>query len=235
MPSPHAFIAGATGSGKSTLLRTYLLPEVPRALLLDQLGDPELLALADGPVVTSTAAAVRALGAGQRRVVLTVASDDLHAEGGEWHRLAKLLAPDTPDQPSLGRAVGGLAVVTDEADLVAPNGRTPGWWQSVWRRGRHHGVGMYAATQRASAVDRLVSAQSELVISCQQHEPIDRKYLAAVWPPDVGAALEGLPLHGALQWEATARRASILVPAGPGAYDVVAVWTLPTGWTDPPD
>jgi hypothetical protein len=233
--SPHAFVAGATGSGKSTLLRTYLLPPVPRALILDQLGDPAWEAIADHPTVTTTSAAIRALGAGHRRVILTVATDDLQAEGGEWHRLAKVLAPDTPDQPSLGRALGGLTVATDEADLLAPNGRTPGWWQSVWRRGRHHGVGIYAATQRASAVDRLVSAQSEVVISCQQHEPLDRKYLGAIWPPDVGAALDHLAPFGALQWEASARRASLLAPDGPGQYVVTATWVPLAGWTDPPD
>ena len=81
MPSPHAFIGGATGSGKSTVLRTLLLPAAPRALILDQMGDPAWEQVADHPVVTTTSAAIRALGGGARRVVLTVNDPDLLADG----------------------------------------------------------------------------------------------------------------------------------------------------------
>lgn len=227
LPSHRILVTGSTGSGKTSLMRDWLMPPVPRALWLDQLGECWTW---PGHIVTrSLDDALRQIAAGHRRVILTVKGRDLRT--AEWERLAALLVPESPESPALGRLAPGLAICCSEADMLCPNGRTSDAWEEAYRRSRHFGVSLIVATQRAAAVDRIVSAQSNIIISCRQHEPRDLAYLAAVWPPDVARALATLPKFGALVYDQEHRTGQLLASPSPGRYTVTATWDGDRGWS----
>lgn len=233
VPSTRILVTGATGSGKSTLLRDWLLPAVPRALILDSLG--ECWEWPDVAAVPTVAQAADLLIAGHPRVVLSATADELA-------RLPALLAPDTPTAPNLPRAVGGLALVHNEVDQIAPNGRTLPAWANLWHRGRHVGLSILAATRRAATVDRLVSSQSDVLVSCAQQEPRDLNYLADAMPPAVMAPIPSLPPLEAVVYftREHPRRAVWLAPDPPyvpgvppsGTYVEVATWSESGGWAE---
>lgn len=218
----HLFVCGDSGGGKTHYLRTVWVPGVQVPLLvIDLTGEWE-----DGAdaVVPTTRAAVRALLAGHRRVVL--AAYDLPTEAAA---LAEILCPAVPTAPALGRALGGVAVLCDEFDLLMPNGRTPPAWTHAYRRARHYQVTFLAATQRASSVDRLVTALAGHVASAAQHEPRDRDYLRASLPPAWVDGLDALPYQGLLTYQRADRSGEMLAPDGAGDYQVIGTWVDPPG------
>ncbi|GMV11563.1 MAG: hypothetical protein AMXMBFR55_32970 [Gemmatimonadota bacterium] len=208
IPSTRVFVSGATGSGKSHFIRARIMPRVPRAVYVDFVGEWERrraelrgrVALAYSVHDARTRLAELA---GVREWSLIVQIDP-----SEFAEMARLLVPPrfTDATPVYARAVGGVALVCDELDLLAPHNAPPDVL-ALWRRGRHVGLSIYAATQMPSAVHPTVRGMSRYLVLCQMHEVNAINYFRATVPPNVLDRLTGLPPHEAIVFDAHTRRA----------------------------
>lgn len=199
-PSLRAFVCGVTGSGKSTLLRDLFIARYPRTIILAhtaEWGEPDALSL---PELRRTLRKVA--GRGYWRVVAALEPEDAP-------ELAELLAPRVVGRPSFAQAVGGVALAVDEVDVIAGRSCAPEV-AALWRRGRHAGLSIFAATQRPADVNRVVTSQSQWLGLCRTHEPRDLAYLGSIIPADALRALEQLPEYGALLWETATRAGAVL-------------------------
>lgn len=170
--SLRVFACGATGSGKTSLLRRYWADVAPRLLLCDATGEwgqPE------AETVHGVLEAIRGrvrMGAARWRIVAALPPEHLEA-------LAHKLVPPGAARRGLATALGGVAIMLDEVDLVAPHGASQDIL-GLWRRGRHAGLSIYAATQRPATCARDVTAQSDVIVALATHEARDVAYLRRV-------------------------------------------------------
>jgi hypothetical protein len=207
IPSARYFVSGSTGSGKTHALRRLVLPRLQRVVLVDFVGEWERRRreLPGRVVVTTsldeTRAALRKVaGLGRWSVVAQLAPD-------EFPTLARWLVPTqfADSSPVFVRAVGGCALLCDELDLIAYHAAPPEVL-ALWRRGRHVGLTICAATQAPSGVHPLVRGMSRYLVLCQMHEANSIKYFAGVLPPDVVARLQSLPPREVLVFDTHTRR-----------------------------
>jgi len=78
----------------------------------------------------------------------------------------------------------GILLVVEEATLYcSPHTFPPNLAQLVLR-GRHQAISQVYTSQRPSGLNRNVTAQSDLVVSFHQHEPLDVAYLRQFMGPD---------------------------------------------------
>jgi AAA+ ATPase superfamily predicted ATPase len=75
--------------------------------------------------------------------------------------------------------VGDMLSVIDEIDLIASPISIPFELSRNLRYGRHRGLSMIAASRRAAEIPRLLTSQSDEIISFNQSEPRDIQYLAS--------------------------------------------------------
>lgn len=213
--SQRVAIFGATGSGKTHLLRRLWLARTPRQLILDATGEfirePGVIG------VSSDADLRRALyrQASRRDWRIAIPDDavDLEALSG------LLLPPFGSGRRSLSEAVNGLALVLDEAYQSCPH-HAPPYIVNLFRRGRHAGLSIYAASQRPADVGRFVTAQAQWLAVCQTHEPNDLTFFRRTLPPAVSARIEGLEEHEALLFDVRRRLAYRLDAAGQVAEQI---------------
>jgi DNA helicase HerA-like ATPase len=205
--SERAFAMGVTGSGKTTLLRKLFVARAPRVIALDVTGEweadpgfPHVARSLDGLLRALEHFATRK----ERRWHIAAQLSD-----EETQELAQLLVPETAPRSGLCQAYRGIAIAVDEADTFAPQSAPPAV-RALWRRGRHAGLSIYAATQRPSAVHRDVTSQSRWLIVAQTHEGRDLAYLRQLLPAEPYRALERLPRYHAVLFDALYRRAFLL-------------------------
>lgn len=203
-PSSRAFACGVTGTGKTHLLRELWIERAPRVLLLDHLGEwgaPDAFDLRQLVERLRQAA-----GRDRWRIVASLDPEEVA-------KLAEILIPFGDARgKSFAAAVGGMALALDEADQLAGRScdrRISG----LWRRGRHVGLSIYAATQRPADVHRAVTSQSQWIAVTKVYEPRDMLYLSQLLTPDAMDALGEVPQYGALLWE-QAKRSGYIVDAG---------------------
>lgn len=191
-PSLRTYSCGRTMSGKTTLLRNLWADRQARVLVLDQTGE----FIEPGALVVDTmpqlVAALRQVAGRDRwRICAMIPETDYPA-------LARLLLPGVQSRVrSYCEAVGGLALIVDECDLVAGRGADHAV-TSLWRRGRHVGLSLIAATQRPADVHRVVTSQSQWISISQLHEGRDRDYIRALLPSSARDAFDGLQQYWAL-------------------------------------
>jgi hypothetical protein len=184
------------------------MPHVPRAVYVDFVGEWERRrGELRGRVLVATSldetrAALRELARLQAWSLI------VQLDAHEFPAVARLLVPPkfTDATPVYARAVGGLALVCDELDLLAPHSAPPEVL-GLWRRGRHAGLSIYAATQMPSAVHPTVRGMSRYLVLCQMHEVNAINYFKATVPPNVLDRLTALPPHEAIVFDAHTRRA----------------------------
>lgn len=196
--STRALACGVTESGKSYLLRRLFVDRWPRLLVLDPLGEysaRDTAPLGSKFYEASTLQELRralalAVRQGHRwRVVARLAPAELEPVG-------RLLVPETFDRSHCFAAhVGGLAVVCEEMDVLAPT-NAPAWVESLLRRGRHVGVSVFAASQRPHGISPIVRSMVGFIVCTSMHEPRDLAWMEQVLPPPAFAELERL----AWQW-----------------------------------
>jgi hypothetical protein len=206
--SARVLACGVTESGKSYLLRRLFVNRWPRALVLDPLGEysgKDDMQLGAKFYEASTLPELRrALAAAVRqghrwRVVARIAP-------GELEPVGRLLVPETFDRAQCFAAyVGGLAVVCEEMDVLAPTNAPP-WVEAMLRRGRHVGVSFFGASQRPHGISPIVRAMAGYLICCTTHEPRDMRYLEEVLPAPAFLELERLPWQWSLLVDTRARR-----------------------------
>lgn len=73
--------------------------------------------------------------------------------------------------------IENYTLVLEEVDLVSAAGRMPEGLKKIINYGRHRGINVYALSRRAHMVPRDISANSDSIISFNQQEPRDVKYL----------------------------------------------------------
>ena len=199
---------GVTESGKGFLLRKLFLSRCPRALILDPLGEHlPAAARADG-FRYFTAYTVEDVKRALRQAVQS---------GPRWRVIAPLPPADAPaiarillPQVIVGNNafpfhVGGMALVCEELDTIAPTNPDPAV-ESLWRRGRHVRLTVLGATQRPHRVARIITAMSSHLVICATHEPADVEYFERILPADAMRAVRSLPWQWAVLYDVRARR-----------------------------
>lgn len=218
--SRRVFIAGATGTGKSHFLRRVLLPQHARAVVLDytadfyahrrELGPHVVVAESWGDVVRS----LRRL-QGERSWRLLAMLD-----AGDSVRLATALLPARLHSgASVSRALGGVALVCDELNLLAAH-NAPAEILNLWRRGRHVGLTILGATQAPADVAPVVRGMSRFLVLFATHEPNALAYFARVMPPAALERLQACERYGCLVYD-TERRVTFVLDALARVRDTV--------------
>lgn len=170
--SARWFICGVTGSGKTEFLKRHCLSHVKRLMVCDQTGEWE----GQGhDVVEGYTATAKKLS--------VVAQEDewtfvAYLEPEELSDLsARLLCPTPNIRDGYAAKIGGMALMVDEVDVIMPQGAQDTALKNLWRRGRHAGISIFAATQRPGDCNRQITSMSQWVAILYQDEPRDVKYL----------------------------------------------------------
>lgn len=176
-------VVGRKGSGKSRLLSSVYVREHNRVITLDQTGEAR----------ETYPHAIEAFGL--KSVYETIG--ELHFSPfvnsparRRWHVIAildpdeapalfdQLAPPYSSRRPSLSAALGGVCVESGEVDVIAPASGTDRRITNAIARGRHYALSMLFATQRPHQCARMLSSQSDHLVSFAMHEPRDLAWLA---------------------------------------------------------
>lgn len=191
----QVFVCGPTASGKSELLSSLFTSQEKRLISLDFTGE----------VKARNPDAIACYTWAELRETLTMLVTD-YRDRREWHVAAMLEEADVPkllhmlappitaaDTVGFALAVGGLGLECHECDLIAPNGRTDPRVTAAFKRGRHHLLSLYMATQRPAECSRVVTSQAHHVVSMRQHEPNDIAWLERTMGRATAARVRELP------------------------------------------
>ena len=210
--SSREFATGSTGSGKSHLLRRWA-KVYPRQLVLDVTGEWSSPRDFAGEIRWASnreelrQALQEVVRLPRWRVVVPPSRVDME-------ELTNLLVPEyRPGRTSFPRAVGGMALIIDEAAEVAGHGDAAKV-KPLWLRGRHHGLSILAASQRAADVGRMVTSQSQRLAVLQTEEPIDLAYWRQSLRPEWYAAVLTLRQYEAVIVDRVKRRAAVYTTEG---------------------
>lgn len=218
-PSERDACFGPTESGKSHLLRVWARKH-PRQLVLDATGEWSEMAEPGRRVeYAEDMGQLReklrecAKAPGKWRVVIST-EVLTQGKGENLEQLVQLLAPVyKPGRVSFTRSVGGLALIFDEAYEVCSHGRSH-IVRPLWLRGRHNGLTILAASQRAADVGRMVTSQSGRVAITSTSEPIDLAYWKSTLPEEYYPHLLQLKERQAICYYRAERRASVITTNG---------------------
>lgn len=100
-----------------------------------------------------------------------------------------------------------LMWVDEVGDLTTGN-KTPPNFRRALHKSRHYGLSMLMCGPRPMDVNRLVVSQADLLYVFDLPIPEDRERIAKTIgydPREFDEIILGLPLHGFVQWDATAR------------------------------
>lgn len=170
--SARVFIAGISGSGKTTGAWTWYLSKAPRVLIVDQVGEWTGRVYETANTLPELFAAINSARKEKKWVVSYSNMDN------RLHDLIRWLLPLPNVDRSPVLAMGGMVLMLDEVDLIAPTGGAPEVIRNLYRRSRHVSLSIVSATQRPANVLREVSAQSTQVLVYRLTEPRDRDYIA---------------------------------------------------------
>lgn len=167
--------AGRTLSGKTEWLWRRYLRRHRRLLIVDTIGEwstsrsagEDVIHASGAEDVRAALADVAVMSPHEWTIVADVDREELVT-------LTDLIAPRRIDASPVP-ALGGLAIYIDEVDLMVPvaDNRLAG----LWRRGRHIGISVYAATQRPASVSKEVSAMVDIYGVLALDEVRDVEYL----------------------------------------------------------
>lgn len=191
----QVFVCGPTASGKSELLSSVFTQHEPRLISLDFTGEvkqrnPDAIAVYSYDDLIAELSAIATDFRDRRRWHIAAMLDE-----SDVPRLLHLLAPPivAADTVGFALAIGGIALECHECDLIAPNGRTDARVTSAFKRGRHHLLSLYMATQRPSECSRVITSQAHAIVSMRQHEPRDLAWLERTTSRAIAAEIAELP------------------------------------------
>lgn len=176
--SKRVFACGVTGSGKTAFLARHFLDKEPRLLVVDNTGEWEERGTA--PATYGLAETAAALGEYAREKAKSW-RHIAYLDTEEVEELsARLLIPVPHIKRGYSAGVGGMALMLDEVDVFTPGGQSSAELRNLWRRGRHCGLSVYAATQRPANVSKEVTSQCRYLVILRQHETRDVEYLRGI-------------------------------------------------------
>lgn len=199
--SVRVFACGMTESGKGYWLRRLFLARVPRLVVLDPLGeyaDPKIFEGRRVYRADSVEEVRKSLGLAVRNGSRWVVVSQLPPE--QFAALGSVFVPATVSRPPFAALVGGVGLVCEELDLVAPSNPTPEV-RGIWSRSRHVGLSIFGATQRPHGVSPIIRSQSRFHVICRQDEPADVDYLQKYLPAAAGARVPSIPWRGCLVYD----------------------------------
>jgi hypothetical protein len=170
-------VFGRKGSGKSTLVRE-IVDEAPRVIVFDTMGE---YARKRDKIFDTFESAASELGRVQherrfRVIIQLVDEEDALA--------AMRVAYDVP----------ACLIVVEETSFYCSPSYLPMELARFVRYGRHREIDQIYVSRRPAEIHRDLTAQSDLIVSFQQHEPGDVEYLRKVMGPDADR-LPGLPKY----------------------------------------
>lgn len=179
IPTVRSLIAGNSGSGKTTLAWHLYLKRMPRYLVIDQTGEWEGKVDIEADTLPEVVAAIRELAPEGSWSVSYSLADDRYEDLVDW------LIPVPEIQRSPCIALGGMTLLNDEVDLLAPFGPPSRHIRTLYRRSRHAGLSILSLTSAPGNVSKEVSRQSTHRIALFLDEPADIAYMtdAMRWTP----------------------------------------------------
>ncbi len=165
------FITGISGSGKTTGAWQHYMSKAPRVLIVDQMGEWNGRVFETANTLGELHAAIMRARKEKRWIVSYSNLDNRLDDLVRW----LMPLPNVDRSPVL--AMGGMVLMLDEVDLIAPTGGASETIRNLYRRSRHIHLSIISATQRPANVLREVSAQSTQVLAYRLTEPRDRDYL----------------------------------------------------------
>lgn len=166
-------VFGRKGSGKTTLVKK-IVAEFPRVLIVDTNGEYDD---AVGIVFHNLDEALE---------YLTAVSNTNDAFSMAYVPLD--MPKDGLDFLEVAFTVPGTLVVLDEAHMYCSSSTMPTPVQKLVRLGRHRSISQVYVAQRPASLPRDITAQSDVVVSFQQHEGRDLEYMGKLF----GRSAEGL-------------------------------------------
>jgi hypothetical protein len=168
----RVFVTGISGSGKTTGAWHWYLAKAPRVLIVDQVGEWNGRVFQTANTLPELYAAITEARK-EKRWVISYSNMD-----NRLHDLIRWLLPLPNVDQSPVLAMGGIVLLLDEVDLIAPTGGAPEVIRNLYRRSRHVRLSIVSVTQRPANVLREVSAQSTQVLAYRLTEPRDLDYLS---------------------------------------------------------
>ncbi len=175
-------------------MRRIYWPVSPRLVVIDQTGEWMEQAASIGAVTAETYDQLLELltknaHAPRFRIIAELEPEDVE-------ELGRVLVPVPGIHRSPVIAMGGMTLMLDEVDRVVSAGYQ-GSLRDIWRRGRHAGLNVLAASQRPSNVSKEVTSNCDVIAVLALHEPNDADYLAQLMGKQRAAE--------ALQWAQSAK------------------------------
>lgn len=173
LPSERVTACGQTESGKTEFLRRHFISRMPRVLIVDRTGE-WFAREPSAPSAVGLHDTVRQLddyaSKARWRIIVSLSNEEIL-------QLAKALVGIPDIRAGYSFNVSGMAVVLSEVDLLVPMANAPEELRSLWRRGSHAGLSIYADTQRPSNVSKEVTSQCNWLAFLALYEPNDVKYM----------------------------------------------------------
>src|SRR5258705_2592052 len=173
-------IFGRKGSGKSTLVKE-IVDEAPRVIVFDTMGE---YARKRDRIFDTHESALSELGRVEHerrfRVIIQLVDEE---EALSAMRVAY--------------AVPNCLIVVEETSFYCSPAYLPPELARFVRYGRHRAISQIYIARRAAEIHRDLTAQSDIIVSFQQHEPADIEYLKKVMGPEA-EKLPKLPKYAVL-------------------------------------
>lgn len=133
----------------------------------------------------------------------------------------------------VGWIVGDCVMVVDEVDQISSATVVPPELAKNLRYGRHRKISVIAASRRAADVPRLITSQADELISFNQTEPRDLKYIEEYAGQDFARRTLTLPRYKALIYRSFEGTISEQISNSPNETNVQLRVFKPTAQGDP--
>lgn len=151
---------GAKGSGKSLFTKRHLIPRFKRIIILDSLGEY------DHMVTNDIESFYEALKANINKEYFVICYRPIDKNPEAFFKIAE--------------ACFDVTVVVEEADFYCSPYNMLEEFSNLVRYGRHFKQNLLWISRRPAEVSRQITAQSDVIISFRQAEPIDIDYFKKV-------------------------------------------------------